>query len=373
MRHLAFWIFFIVFTAPPWLLFGQVPHPFSEAEEDSGLTAYWYNVPPEKDVKMGGASVYFQSSLHIYGPVPSSSFKVHVQVFLRNQRKVFEKSFVLDRSKTSEAVDYNNGYFRIRQPVEYLPENPGQIVVEVAAANVRRAVTIKCRYHKISGTVKDPDGNPLKAFILVCPDSFFEFLGKPTDEAGNFEIWLPARTYNALIANTDQYGISRLESWAWHMLIDSDQALNFTIGNGEVYNLNAWTSNGGDWTFFLTFRPMVLQFVSKRSAGPLLINNREFNGKESSPDLEAGDIKVTINGREVPIISVQKYYETGYSNYAYINYLLQVDRRGLTMSQKQSIQLEFRKKVAWQDKNIVCYGMGQVQLYLNYKRLSPIF
>jgi len=43
------------------------------------------------------------------------------------------------------------------------------------------------------------------------------------------------------------------------------------------------------------------------------------------------------------------------------------------MNQKQKIRLEFRKEVTWQDKNIACYGIGQVQIYLNFEGLSPVF
>jgi hypothetical protein len=360
----------------PWLLLGQAPYPFSVSriENDQDIMAYWYNVPSEKDVNMGKmGSSDFQSSLQVYGKIPGESFKVRVQVFLKKKRPVFEKAFDLNRSEKSEVATYNGDYFRLRYPVEYQPDNPQRIVVTIESANSKRLKDITCHYHKISGKVTDFHGKPLRAFIGICPDAFFEFIGKYSDGDGNYEVELPERTYNAVIASTDQYGISQTESWAWHVINDSDQILNFVIGNGEVYNLNIWTSNGGDLTYFLSFRPMVLEWVFSQGSHPIRIDEKELSLITSTPELEASDIKVTVNEKELPVISVQKFYETGYSKYAFAHYIVQVDRRGIVSNKKQHILLEYRKDSEWQGKKVTCFGMGQLQVFPNFNGLSPIF
>jgi hypothetical protein len=376
MTREAFRICLFLFMSLPWLLCGQAPYPFSISgiEKDQDIMAYWYNVPSEKNVNKGKmGSTDFQSSLHVYGKIPGESFKVSVQVFLKNNKKVFENAFDLNRSEESEVATYNGDYFRLRHRVEYLPDNPQRIVVTIESANSKRSKDIMCRYHKISGKVTDFNGNPLKAFIGICPDAFIEFIGKYSDSEGNYEVELPERTYNALIASTERYGVSQTESWAWHVINDSDQTLNFAIGNDEVYNLNVWTSNGGDLTYFLSFRPMVLEWVFSQGTNPIRIGQKELSLITNTPELEASDIKVTVNEKELPIISVQKFYETGYSKYAFAHYIVQADHRGVISNKKLNILLEFRKDMEWQGKKVTCFGMGQLQVFPNFNGLSPIF
>jgi hypothetical protein len=355
MRKQGFRFFLLALTASPWLLLGQVPYPFSGTEAGRDILAYWYNVPAEKNVDMGKmGSVYFQSSLQIYGTTPAERFKVSVQVF--------DKSYNLYKAEKSDLVSYHGDLFKLCQPVEHLPGNPERIIVAIESVNGRRSKDILCRYHRISGRVTESVGPAHKAYVIICPDAFFEFIGKYTDDKGDYEIELPERTYNALAASTNLYGISQTESWAWHVINDCDQTLNFRIGNSELYNLNAWTSNGGDSTYFISFRPMVIEWVVSQGAEPVQISQKEFSRIATAPELEISDMKVTVNGRSLSIVSLQKFYETGYTQYAFPHYILQADCRAVRLNDKLHIQLELQKEADWQEKRISCYGMGQFQI-----------
>jgi hypothetical protein len=196
-------------------------------------------------------------------------------------------------------------------------------------------------------------------------------LGVLTDPEGNYEIYLPERTYNAIIANKESYGVSTLEAWGWHIIVDSDQQLDFKIGTGEVYNLNVWANNGGGWSYFVSFRPMVLPSIWDKKEYPVKLNESEFTITELIPELETEDIKVMINGSEAEILSLQKYYETGNPHAGLMSYLVQIKRtRELGLFGKQMICVEYDKAVERNGQKGRATSMGYFQFYLNFGGFS---
>ena len=189
---------------------------------------------------------------------------------------------------------------------------------------------IKCRYQRLFGYVSDYDGKPFEGIISIGPETFMSDICIKCDSSGNYDIEVPERTYNSVICFAGSYGISTLEVWAWHIIMDSEQRLDFKVGTGEVYNLVAWANNGGFKTYFISFRPMILPLTEAKNINELLenlpkypvtLNNNEFQVEGEAFDLEPEDIKVWINGKEVQIISLQKYFETG-KNKAQISYVV---------------------------------------------------
>jgi hypothetical protein len=362
-------VLFLVSALSP----AQNNYPFLDTENDRDIRAYWYNIPAGSITLDIGQKLDFCSSLHICGKAPADEFQVSVKVFLKNGDQVLEKRFDINRAVESDLVEFRNGFFKIMYPVEYSEENPDRIVVAVLSAKESRSKEIMCRYHKLSGKITDFNGEPFKAPIAICPDGFAsESLGKWSDEAGRYEIWLPERTYNAIIAFPKSYAVTELEVWAWHIIMDADQSLDFKVGTGEVYNLNVWPNNGGGSSYFISFRPMVLWAMEQKTF-PVNINETEFSIKDVSPELEPKDLKITVNGKEVEIISCQKYYETGNPGKGMPAYLIQVSSKGLQHPEKKTVIVEYKKEVERNQQNIVCTSMGAFQFYLNYNGLSKYF
>ncbi|MBT4484534.1 MAG: hypothetical protein HOC71_12755 [Candidatus Latescibacteria bacterium] len=363
------------------LCFAQNEYPFNESSGGNGIRAYWYNVPQDS-VKMEifNQNFQFQSSLQIYGKTPGDSFQVHAAVYSKSGEKIYVGDFDLikGQAKKSFSAQFNGNFFSLECPVEYLTENPDRIIVTVKSADDEITQEIKCRYQRLFGHVSDYDGKPFEGIVSISPEAFISGTAIKCDSSGNYDIEVPERTYNSVICFAGSYGISTLEVWAWHIIMDSEQRLDFTVGTGEVYNLNVWPNNGGPNTYFISFRPMVLPFTQNTNITellenipkyPITINNDEFQVEGETFDLEPEDINVWINGKEVQIISLQKYFETG-KNKAQISYIAQVSREGLSRTGKQTVKVEFETDIEKDGKKVRRSSMGYYQLNLNFTGLS---
>lgn len=359
----------------------QTKYPFNESTNNKGIQAYWYNVPQDSvNMKIFNQNFQFQSSLQIYGKTPGDSFQIHTEVFLKSGKKVYVGNFevIKGQKQKSFSVQYNGDFFFLECPVEYLVENPDRIVVTVKSADDEITQEIKCRYQRLFGHVSDYDGNPFEGIVSLGPEAFLSGTSIRCDSAGNYDIEVPERTYNSVICFAGSYGISTLEVWAWHIVMDSEQRLDFTVGTGEVYNLNVWPNNGGPNTYFISFRPMVLpcnqnnniqELLANIPKYPVTINNNEFQGEGESFDLEPEDIKVWINDKEVEIISLQKYFETG-KDTAKSSYVVQISRNGLSRTGKQTVKLEFETEIEKNGEKVRRNSMGYYQFNLNFSGLS---
>ena len=363
---------------PLWLFsisiigMAQINYPFIDQEGNRDIVAYWYNIP-KAIAELSGDEMHLNSSLHIYGKAPGEEFKVKVQVYLKSGEKVFDHIFDIRKEDTQESysIEQIDGFFKLKYPVEYLEQNPDKIIVTIKSPEEERTKEITCRYHKLSGKVTDFNGNPFKAYIIICPDAFAEAgIGILCDSSGDYEIEVPERTYNSVVAVDKSYGTKSLEAWGWHIIMDSDQRLDFKLGTGEVYNLNVWANNGGGSSYFISFRPMVL---FKHNKFPINLNEKEFMCSDLDPILELADITVKVNGKKAEIISLQKYYETGTLETALPAYVVQVSKKGLEITGKQTVMVEYKKETEISGRKVVCNSMGYFQFYLNYNGLSKYF
>ena len=262
-----------------------------------------------------------------------------------------------------------NGFFKLECPVDYAAQKPDRIVVSMKSSTGERTKEIICRYHKLYGNITDFNGNPFRAFVFINPDAFGFSANIWSDSSGYYELELPERTYNNLAVDDETYAITTTEAWAWHIILDSDQRLDFKVGTGEVYNLNVWPNNGGGRSYFVSFRPMTLYPHLKAKEYSDTLNEKEIQVVDAAPDLTVDDIRVAVNGMEAGIISLQKYYETG-GKAAMPAYLIQVSQKGLDRVGKQTIMLEFEKEMEIGGKKVLRKSMGYFQFYLNFGGLS---
>jgi hypothetical protein len=195
-----------------------------------------------------------------------------------------------------------------------------------------------------------------------------------SDASGNYEIEIPERTYNSIAVDDESYAVKTTETWAWHIIMDADQNLDFKVGTGEVYNLNVWPNNGGGNTYFISFRPMALHLFQQNMGkeNPFILDGKTYNLIDIAPDLKAEDITVTINGKTSEVISLQRYHETAPGT-AMNAYLVQVNLEGIEKTGKQTVVLEYRAETEVDGESVVTNSMGYFQFYSNYYGLSSYF
>lgn len=353
-------------------LLGQEKYPFGDTPSNNDLLAYWYNCPEDSIYwKYKDGKSYLNSYIQVYGRIPEDSFLVNVKAFLPNSDILFEKTYSIKESIKSDSlnVEFNESFFKITETVKSIPINPNKIYVEIKSKNKIHSRMIDCKYHKLYGQITDFEGNPKKGFILIHPDAFELNYGIWSNESGYYEILLPERTYNCFYVNDSFYKVNTLETWSWHMIVDSEQRLDFKIGTGEIYNTNVWVNDGGSSTYFISFRPMVL-FPGEKNFNKE-INNKNYEVIDMSPDIVNSDLTVRINGKETEIYSIQKFYETGKES-ALPSYILQIRKLPPRIG-KQTIQLEFVKKIYIENKTIIQSAMGYYEFYLNFAGQSKYY
>jgi hypothetical protein len=349
-------------------------YPFRPTRDNSDLVAYWYPVRPDSVVlQQTGRTWEFFSLLHVYGAVAGDRFEV--AVVARRQRTVlFRRTFVVDKAAPSKDFTYAevNGYFRIEAKTDYRAERPTEISVAITRGTTRRARTTPCRYHTIKGTIRDIDDQPLRAFLSVGPDEFTSPITAWSDAGGRFSVELPERAYNIFYVDDHTYGVSTLEMWGWHMVVDRDESYDFMVGNGEVYNLHAWPNNGGFGTYFVYFRPMVLP-LTKEPSTRATIDSRVFDVTPIAPHLKPEDVTVRVNGTRVEIVSLQEIYETGLpanAARAMPAYLVQVRRSGIPANGKITVSVEYDATVTVKDQPVRVRSLGYTQFYNQFTGLS---
>jgi len=350
--------------------YSQVYFPFNYEEKKSAILAYWYNCKADTAIEAAVKdTICFHSSLQVYGPVVADSFYVSAEVYLPADIKAYSDSFLVKGSMRNKnyRVDVINNYFLISATVNELEANPENIRITLRDVGKQLSKLIPCTYHKLSGRITDFNGHPLRSFLLVKPDGFDNVSFVWSDPEGYYEISLPERTYNSFYVNDGNYRLNTLEAWAWHIIADKDQTLDFKIGTGEVYNLNVWPNNGGAGTFFISFRPMVL-FHNNKDGAKTTFNEKEYNLTDISPELGIDDIIVRINDKPAEILTVQKIFETGI-NWVMPSYIIQV-RRIMPCFGKQSVMVEYNKTILKESKILPQTSMGYYQFYVNFYGLS---
>ncbi|MDR1056123.1 MAG: hypothetical protein LBL90_09980 [Prevotellaceae bacterium] len=377
MRNLVCVIFLLLGSA--FYANAQKAFPYECGGVAESLNAYWYVVPIDSVAWQKNSSTsYFYSVAHVYGKVPEGDFSVSVKAFDSNNI-FFTREIQVSEDKASNADAVYlaaNGNFRIEFPVNTGLKRPDKIEIELKSKEGNYKKTVSCVYHTISGRITDFDGNPFKGFFRAAPDDFPNSISVWADNEGYYNITLPERSYNTYYSDDHTYGMSSLEYWGWRMIVDRDETIDIAIGNGEVYNLHAWSSNGGYSTFFLYFRPMVLPkalLPEEKYTSAINIGANSYNNINIAPELSEKDITVKVNGEKLDIISLQPVYETGRGsdgNFSMNAYLVQVERPKSSWGRKLTFTLSYDTYITVNGEKVRVNSMGNCQLYTNITGLS---
>ena len=172
---------------------------------------------------------------------------------------------------------------------------------------------------KVFGRVTDFDGRPIEGASVELKNSRFDNAAQAlTDKDGRYSLAAPKGVYMALTAVKD-YRVKSLEYWAWSVPAEKDIEINPRFDRLEVYGLNAWSVQGGYPSLMIYFRPMSLIRTGRVVADAGGMEKLgELPVLDIAPELEPGDIQVTIDGRPVKVLQVSRVREaSGTSQYLF--------------------------------------------------------
>ncbi len=196
---------------------------------------------------------------------------------------------------------------------------PGDILVKIKSQEWEYQEQVTCAYARLHGRITDFDGNPFPAPLLLSRIGFADapYMGVWSDRNGEYSVVVPTGCYNAFYVDDNSYGKSTLENWSWHMIVDRDEEHNFKVGNGEVYSLT-----------------------------------------------------VILNGKPLPVVSLQKIYETC-PDYTMPSYLVQTERyNGTPTVGKQTVIVEYDTAKRGGGQSYIARSQGRCQYF--YKDSSGL-
>lgn len=188
----------------------------------------------------------------------------------------------------------------------------------------------------ITGSVSDYEGCAIGGCSVMFLDTNFDVLAETkTNSEGLYSIKIPKGRYSSMSAikmdtypHTMKPGTAdkdlRLEFWGWNFIADKDTCVNIRYHRMEAYGLHAFRIPGGMPTYQIYVRPMSLtRFlasteVEKAQHKQVLSATDQQAASENArcdgmaPEIDRADIKVWIDGEEVPILmkqQVKEYYE----------------------------------------------------------------
>lgn len=178
---------------------------------------------------------------------------------------------------------------------------------------------------KIFGRVTDFKGQAIEGATVELKDSRFSDVARTNSGPdGRYSLVIPKGHYMALTA-VKGYQVRSLGYWAWNVPADRDIEIDPRFDRLEVYALNAWRPQGAYPSYQIYFRPMSLV---KTAATVMKAEGMEGLNKlpliDISPDLEAGDIEVKVDGERVDVLRVNKVREASGPAQDMFAYLIQV-------------------------------------------------
>lgn len=354
-------------------------------QENYGIETFVYNLASagQTYTNFRGTEEFF-SSVHVHAVAVALPATITVLVKSANDVALLERKFELTEKLPPESnfsFTLREGILHLQSRIETLPEQPHVVITSITDPTGIRTATKLCRYHRLHGRITDFAGRPFRAALCMHAYGFSDAgIGGWSDEAGNYSLILPERAYNSIFIDDETYGIKTLEAWAWNIVLDADQQLDFKVGTAEVYGLNVWPNNGGFPTYFLTFRPMMLRGdrplpIDKADAlgqptydiVPETLNGRTFKVVKMAPDLKPGDLTITVNGVQAEIVSVQHYLETGADGAAMDAYLVQIARQGLPQAGKQTVVVEYSAACEIDGHAFTACSQGTFQFYRDHR------
>lgn len=328
------------------------------------IYAWWFENKQDASEVLQPEIFVPKTCFGVYAELDKIEYPFTVKVIAElNGKQLYNSDFTIKSGNEAyETYDVRctDSTFTIKALAENISGLPDKISVEIDNGGNHYAETVKCEYARLYGKITDFDGKPFPALVQMQRVGFDKdiSIGVWSDKNGEYSAVVPKGCYNSFFIDDESYGKTSLESWCWHMLIDGDEEINFKIGNGEVYSLSVWCNNGGGQTLFFYFRPMIL---GKKSEYEVEINGQSRMVNDISPELEAEDITVTLNGRKLKIISLQRVYETT-ENSVMPAYIMQTERLSGAVG-KQTAVVEYNTAKRSAELGYTAQSQGRVQFY----------
>lgn len=338
------------------------------------IDAWWFNNNQTAEGIHQPAFFTPKTHVGVYAELPKIHlpFELTVEASSSSGKLLYTRAFTLTASGVFEDYEIevapDVGVLIFKAVADILSELPSTIYIKYQDVDQEYTESIKCDYSTLKGRITNFTGDGFQGCLLLYRIGFDgknSYMGTWGNNVGEYSITVPNGTYNAFYIDDDSYGKTSLECWGWHMLVDGDERLDFKVGNGEVYSLFAWPSNGGFATLFIYFRPMILS--SLRNENYTVNLDGEFSVQDISPDLRMDDIQVTVNSKVSEILSIQKIYETGLiygEKNAMPAYIVQILKKHSTLG-KQTLCLEYdtQNRKAKDDNVILAQGQGYLQFF----------
>ncbi len=334
------------------------------------IEAWWFESKQKGDEILQPELGAPKTHLGIYAELDEITYPFKINTIAKKGNdEIYSREFeVRDRKETTEAFEItcNDCAFVFKSITEEISGLPDEITVKITIREKEYSEIIKCEYAHLYGKVTDFEGKPYPAVVLfqrISFDSEYAYIGVWSDKKGEYSVTVPKGRYNSFYVCDGGYGQTVLENWSWNMQVDRDEEHNFKIGNGEVYSLCPWCNNGGGCTMLFWFRPMILPSV-KNEKYEEEINGIKRNVTDISPKLEISDVKVTLNGRELKVISLQRIYETG-NDYTMPAYIIQTERpyKASDTVDKQTVIVEYNNAGRKETAGYLAQSQGRTQFY----------
>lgn len=166
----------------------------------------------------------------------------------------------------------------------------------------------------IKGFVKNKENEPLARVQVELKDGRFDTqIACETDENGYFE-WNADRGVFPYMTAVREYAENYLEFWAHNVDISADHMFDIRIGKNEIYGINVFCVSGAAYPLFVYFRPMSLKKYQENGADKIHI----------APDITKDSVRVTLDGVQTEIFSLQEVRESVSENETMTAYLVQL-------------------------------------------------
>ncbi len=180
----------------------------------------------------------------------------------------------------------------------------------------------KTGYVRLFGKVTDFNNNPVDSVVIKVKDKNFNDLYQTlSDKNGNYSLNVKKGVYYSIYAiKESDYGITKLEYWAWNVPLFKDLEINPQYDRMEVYGIHAFEPKVNPYdTYRVYFRPMSLTKYQN------VENAEKSDTIDIAPEsLTEKDLTVKINNVKTKIVSIDKVTEFHTSGKYIFAYEIQV-------------------------------------------------
>lgn len=167
-----------------------------------------------------------------------------------------------------------------------------EVEVLIKGRKIKKKLTLQLSVHKLSGKVKDFNGNPFPSYLWATREEDVNFKSiVKTDENGKFVFYYPEGKNLRLFIDDKSYSKETFECWVIANTIKSDLKINPRIGDFELYGLQVWFTVGLCYIFFI---PASLPLTKREKASRW---KKRFPPKLTDED----SIKVLINNKKAEV------------------------------------------------------------------------